>query len=87
LTNVVKHARASRVRTTLHADGNELRLTIEDDGVGFPDHAPIEAGTVKSRGIGNLHRRAEQMGGRLELTSGAGTTVRLTLPLPAKCPP
>ena len=52
-------------------------MTIEDNGVGFPD-APTREGSL---GQGLIHAFAEQANGRLErLDVAAGTKFRLTLP-------
>ena len=80
ITNVVKHAQATaiRVRTGEQADADGtpgVFVEIQDDGRGMrPSPAP-------GRGIANMRRRADHLGGRIELASGAaGTTVRLWLP-------
>jgi PAS domain S-box-containing protein len=79
LHNVVKHANASQARITLRRVGRELRLAVEDDGVGFdPDVVP--RGHL---GLIGMQQRAERIGGELEIGSraGRGTRVRLTLAL------
>ena len=79
--NVLKHAQA-RVLTI---DGRvesgacrELHLRIRDDGIGL-------SGGQGGRGLGNMHRRAGLIGGRLAVRAlgaiGAGTEVELRLPL------
>jgi signal transduction histidine kinase len=88
VTNAVKHAGASRIAVSIETagDGAESlhgRITIEDDGCGFPcDHAELRIGAPKAgRGLANMRRRAARCGARLELTSGpGGTRVRLDLP-------
>jgi signal transduction histidine kinase len=89
LTNIVKHARARHVSVRLEVAPHELQLVVQDDGVWLPPR--LVEGPAKSRGLGNLHRRAERLGGRLAIGppdggAGAGTAVRLHLPLPTKCP-
>lgn len=87
LMNVVKHARARRVVVSLDVAPHELRLVVRDDGVGL---APRDAGApAHPRGLVNLQRRAQRLGGQVAIgpcDDGAGTAVRLQLPLPAKCP-
>ena len=68
VTNVVRHARAQRVTVTVSA-GDEVRVTVTDDGAGLP---PV---TVRS-GLANLADRAERRGGRFSIrTGGSGTEV------------
>ena len=78
LTNVARHARATRAQIRLsHGDGRAL-LEVRDDGVGF-DPATRGPGL----GLRNMRERAFVAGGRLEVGSepSRGTTVRLELPL------
>jgi signal transduction histidine kinase len=75
LTNLAKHAQASRVRVGIAYENSEFVLEIEDDGRGF--HADqAQAG----HGLGNMRRRAQQAGGRLDIDSapGNGTRIRFT---------
>lgn len=85
LTNVLRHARASRVR--VHLSGRDpavLRLTIQDDGRGMDVGAP-------SRGLGLLGatERAAALGGTLQVRSALGQGVRidLSIPVAAQLPP
>jgi len=75
LSNVARHARATRVRVALRA-GAEVVLTVADDGVGTAADAPRS-------GLANLARRAAELGGGFEVRSGrtSGTTVRWSVPL------
>jgi len=77
LTNVVKHARASRASVTATTDGRTLRLEVRDDGVGGADPA--------GNGIVGLGDRVAALGGKLRIVSpsGAGTVLTADLPLPA----
>lgn len=61
-----------------------LRLTIHDDGQGFHfGHAMLKAMAEHSFGIENLHRLAENVGGKLEFTTaiGEGTQIEVEIPL------
>ncbi len=78
LTNVIRHANASEVVIGLDCDGEELRLSVRDDGVGLPPG--YEA---RGHGFRNMRADAERMGGRLEVESdgnGGGTTVTCVVP-------
>jgi signal transduction histidine kinase len=73
VTNVVRHAGASRVTVTVSAD-DEIRVVVADDGCG------LRPGTVRS-GLTNLAARAERRGGRLTAAgSRRGTQVSWTVP-------
>lgn len=77
LANVARHARAGRTDILLAASPTEVRLTVRDDGVGLPSGG-------RRSGLRNLGERAEQVGGRLELTvpkEGPGTVVVWRAPL------
>jgi signal transduction histidine kinase len=76
LTNVAKHAQATRADVMISPDGDIVRFEITDDGRGGADPS---AGT----GILGLRDRAEAAGGTLFVVSppGKGTVVTATLPL------
>jgi signal transduction histidine kinase len=79
LTNVVKHAQASRVLLTLRVTDGVLRLSVEDDGRGFePDRRP-----AAGRGLRNVAERVRRLGGALhiESTRGRGTRVVVEAPV------
>ncbi|WPB55585.1 ATP-binding protein [Xylophilus sp. GOD-11R] len=77
LTNVLKHAKARNVRVDLRQSGDSLELEVSDDGQGS-NAVRHRAG----RGIGNMQARARQLGGELDVRSGAGgTRVVLRIPL------
>ncbi|MGH3914915.1 MAG: sensor histidine kinase, partial [Pseudonocardiaceae bacterium] len=75
LTNVIKHARARRVRLTLTQDGGSLLVRVEDDGVG-------SAEIIGGSGLQGLRDRVAALDGELTVRSvpGAGTWVAATLP-------
>nr|WP_236721911.1 transporter substrate-binding domain-containing protein [Pseudomonas frederiksbergensis] len=79
LTNVMRHAQAHTVELTLVLEGNELCLTVSDDGLGFV--AP--AGRPTSFGVVGMRERVLIMGGQLSLDSepGEGTTLSVRVPL------
>lgn len=78
LVNVARHARAERVELRAWSEGDELRLIVEDDGVGGLDRTGI-TGT----GLRGLSDRVEAIGGRLDVASpdGGGTRIDVRLPL------
>ena len=78
LTNVVRHADASRCRVAVSVTDQALVLEVHDDGRG---------GATMTSGVGmrSMRERADQIGGRLEVGAASpGTRVTLTLPLGAR---
>ncbi|WP_432173219.1 sensor histidine kinase [Streptomyces sp. Tue6028] len=76
LTNIARHARAGRADVVLRTDGREVLLSVTDNGVGIP------AGGRRS-GLRNMAERAQQLGGKLELSTpeGGGSTLAWRVPL------
>jgi signal transduction histidine kinase len=81
LTNVARHARASRVEVTLERKREHAVLTVLDDGVGMDAQAQSKPRTFGLRGI---RERVLLVGGEVAIESrpGEGTTVRARIPLP-----
>lgn len=81
LTNIARHAQASRVEITLSCDGCRFRVRVCDNGHGF-DPAQVDGSGHKRFGLLGMQERAFSLGGRLEVIShpGAGTTVALSIP-------
>ncbi|WP_119157473.1 histidine kinase [Caldimonas tepidiphila] len=79
LTNISKHARATRVHMDLALAAGVLSLEVSDNGRGL---APGALGKAGSFGIRGLQERAGTVGGWIELSGGAGgTTLILSIPL------
>lgn len=80
LTNVRKHAAATRVAVRAGRDGKTLVVEVADDGAGF-EAAALPRG-AEGFGLVAMRQRAEAVGGALEVESrpGRGTRVRLRLP-------
>ena len=79
LTNVSKHAQATRVTLDLSLAGGVLSLEITDNGRGL---SADDLAKTRSFGIRGLHERAGTVGGWVELSSGlGGTTMILSVPL------
>ena len=75
LTNVVRHAGASRCHLAVSTDASRLHLSVSDDGRGVDAEGP------RGVGLASMDERARAVGGRLALaTSAHGTTVTLDLP-------
>ena len=82
LTNVRKHAKASRVWVDIRRDGETLRASVKDDGAGFLRGTP-NRGEFPRFGLTTMHERAAGIGGALMIdsTPGQGTTVNFEMPL------
>lgn len=81
LTNVARHARASRVALTLESGGDSVVLRVIDDGRGMVDQASSNGG-----GLRGMRERAVLVGGALAVKPGqhGGLEVRLEVPVPAQ---
>jgi len=76
--NVVRHANAHRLDLTLAAQGQDVEMVVQDDGIGF------DAGQDRTPGhfgLAGMQERAALAGGKLTVTSkvNGGTTVRLEI--------
>jgi len=84
LTNVRKHARASRAQVALLNGGPVLEVHVSDDGAGFEPAAGSGDGQGRQHfGLSTMRERAEAIGAELLLESapGRGTRVRVRVPL------
>ncbi|WP_345435529.1 GAF domain-containing sensor histidine kinase [Actinoallomurus vinaceus] len=79
LLNAIRHAHASAIRIDLSRDGEGIRLSINDDGVGGAHPLDDESG------LAALKKRVEVLGGSLQVESpvGDGTSLAVTLPCSA----
>lgn len=84
LTNVVRHAQASRVLITLWSEAGSTRLRFQDDGRGFD---PRKLETPKSGlGLMGIRERVAALGGEFQLTTRPGEGVALEINLPQSGP-
>jgi signal transduction histidine kinase len=74
ISNAIKHANASRITVRARCWGSGTSIEIMDNGQGFDPQA-----VVPGRGLPGMHRRAQSIGARLTVDSGAesGTTISL----------
>ena len=84
IANVVKHANASTLEVCITNSEEELKIVVEDDGIGF-DPARIGPHGVEKGGFGlfNIRERLEYLGGNLEIESGRekGACVIMSVPI------
>ncbi|HSD37212.1 MAG TPA: PAS domain-containing sensor histidine kinase [Rhodocyclaceae bacterium] len=80
LTNIAKHANASRVDVLIERSAEQIHLRVQDDGSGFSLESPRKR---NSHGLLGVRERAYLLGGESQISStpGEGTTVELWLPL------
>ncbi len=90
LSNVAKHAKASRVHLTLSYMEDQVTLDVRDDGVGFDPALPPAPDTGGGFGLTAMRQRVHRLAGQLEIESepGGGTAISASLPaVPATPPP
>jgi two-component system NarL family sensor kinase len=86
LTNIVRHARATRAALTLDVAPNGVTLDIADNGEGFNVDAAL-ADRASGIGLRNMRERLDTLGGVLSVTSQLGRTViSAHVPLPLTAP-
>jgi signal transduction histidine kinase len=85
LTNVVRHADASRVQVTLRVQDDSATLTVRDNGRGFQDPVTTSAGAQRQGlGLRGMRERVTALGGEMcvESAPGRGTGITVTVPVP-----
>ncbi|WP_159461703.1 HAMP domain-containing sensor histidine kinase [Thermoflexus hugenholtzii] len=85
LTNIARHARATRVEITLNCSTEHLELLIADDGVGFDPEA-VRRSRARSLGLIGMAERLALIGGTLEIDSAPGKGTRIRARVPAGGP-
>ena len=81
LTNIIKHAEAKKVVSSLKYVDNKLILEIKDDGFGFNKD---EQKTMQSFGLLGMKERVASLNGTFELNSSPETGTKITISLPFK---
>jgi PAS domain S-box-containing protein len=81
LTNIVRHARASKVEVQLRLTPSEFSMTVCDDGIGIEVSGPRK---VKTFGLLGVKERVRGFGGELKLATGdtGGTCLDIVIPTP-----
>jgi signal transduction histidine kinase len=75
LTNVAKHAQASKIRVRIQADGQRLAITVTNNGIGLGH-------STRRSGLANLHRRAQRYGGDFSVDNAPEGGLRLQWSIP-----
>lgn len=81
LTNIKKHARATKAQVVLAPFDQGIRVTIEDNGQGFN---PGTTSVSPRFGIRSMQGRAHMIGARFNITSAPGTGTRVIIEIPWK---
>ena len=76
INNAVRHSECSEAAVNLNLTGGALILEVTDNGKGLPPSVGTD-GT----GLESVRARAERLGGNLQVESGTGTRITLTVPL------
>lgn len=81
LTNIIRHANATRVEVKLAVEGNRLVLTVRDNGRGISEE---QITNTRSIGLIGMRERAALVGGEINFdgSPGRGTVVTVSIPLP-----
>lgn len=82
LSNVARHARASRATVRIMNRKGSLHMRISDNGAGFKESGNRRAKTSHRLGLLGMRERVEMVGGtfQVETSPGAGTTISVDLP-------
>lgn len=85
LNNVVKHSQAPKVRVSIDRVGSQIRVTIEDDGVGFNPPEPMSRAVERSEfGLFGIRTKLSHLGGHMEIESAPGCGCKVTIMAPLK---
>lgn len=84
VTNVVKHAHATRCHVHLLRKTDLLEVTIEDDGCGFDTAAPPSPERPRGLGLLGIRERVATLRGTLRIISAPDTGTRVTVEMPAR---
>ena len=81
MTNILRHAEASKVNVILEEEDGELLLEIRDNGRGITESEKL--GT-HSLGLLGMRERANSIGGRIDISGTRGKGTKLIVRLPVK---
>ena len=83
LRNAFRHAAASRIEVHLGYDDQRFELRVRDDGKGIDPKFLSDAGAPGHFGLAGMRERAEQIGGKLIVSSTAESGTEIALSVPA----
>jgi signal transduction histidine kinase len=76
LNNAIKYSQAKNISISIHLEGEQIRLCIQDDGIGFDADNLLTSKGI-GMGLSNMCERVESLGGDFYLTSSAGRGVKI----------
>lgn len=84
VNNIIKHSHATEAALIARREGRDITFVIRDNGVGFvktgaspaPDGSPP---TISGFGLMGMAERVRMLGGRFEIESAKGTTIRISV--------
>lgn len=82
INNIIKYSAATKVEAAIDVIGEELRLNICDNGVGFNMEAADQKANMGGNGLHNMQLRAQAVNGKLFIESSPGKGCRLVLSVP-----
>ena len=83
LSNAARHAKARNAAIELEANGEQIRLVIDDNGIGFPFKGRYDLALLNARDIGptSIKERVAALNGRMSIFSTlSGSRIEITLP-------
>jgi signal transduction histidine kinase len=83
MMNVMKHARATRLKIEFKRNDEMLEISVRDDGIGFNYNANLLRLQSNTYGLFSIQERISDLGGSMEVDSvgGKGTYIKLLIPL------
>lgn len=82
LMNVVKHAQASNVSVMLKREADNIKIEVEDDGVGLDELELSERNNVEGFGLFSIEESMKDIGGEMTIESKKGQGLRFSLTAP-----
>ncbi len=82
VNNLAKYSMADKAKVRVEIEGNNLVLSVKDDGVGFDTDEQLPEGG--GYGLENMQKRAGQLQGRLRIKSGKGKGAKITVEMPLR---
>lgn len=84
LINIVKHAQASKAKVAIGRDGNNIRIAVDDNGIGFDvEKLYGDSGKIETFGLFSINERINYLGGTIKIKSRPkqGTLIDLIVPM------